>query len=120
MRNSTALYPCGVFGKPLAFGLPMLHDEVTGLIAGGARMSSALWRYLLTLAAIFALFIAFVDLFARDRFPDAGFTYTTVGERQAIVNEVFTGSAAASGGVKAGDRLDAAWFRFEHATGTGS
>lgn len=83
-------------------------------------MSSALWRYLLSLVAIFALFIAFVDLFDRDRFPDVGFTYDTVSDRQAIVNTVFPGSNAASAGVKAGDRVDAIWFRLEHTTGPGA
>ncbi len=83
-------------------------------------MSSALWRYFLTLAAVFALFVAFVDLFDRDRFPDVGFTYDAVSDRQAIVNNVFPGSSAASAGVKAGDRIDAAWFRIENSTGPGA
>lgn len=83
-------------------------------------MSPALWRYLLSLAAIFTLFVAFVDLSDRDRFPDVGFTYTTLTDRQSIVNEVFAGSAAASAGVEAGDRIDAPWFRFEHTTGPGA
>lgn len=83
-------------------------------------MSPTLWRYLLTLAAVFALFVAFVDLFDRDRFPDPGFTYHTVTERQAIVDQVFAGSSADSSGVKTGDGLEAVWFRFEHSTGPGT
>lgn len=83
-------------------------------------MSPAVWRYLLILAGIFTLFVACVDLFDRDRFADVGFTYDTVGDRQAIVNNVYAGSAAASADVKAGDRVDAPWFRFEHSTGPGT
>lgn len=82
-------------------------------------MGQAAWRYLLSLAAVFALFIAFVDLFDRDRFPDMGFTYDTVTDRKAAVNDVFAGSDAWRAGVKAGDRIDAPWFRVENSTGAG-
>lgn len=83
-------------------------------------MSPRLWRYLLTLVAVFSLFVAFVDLFDRNRFPDVGFTYDAITDRQAIVNQVFAQSRAAAAGVKAGDRIDAPWFRLEHSTGPGS
>lgn len=83
-------------------------------------MSLPVWRYLLILSALFALFVAFVDAFDRDRFADVGFTYDTVSDRQAVVNNVFAGSSAAFEGVKAGDRIDATWFRLEHSTGPGT
>ncbi|HZZ66197.1 MAG TPA: hypothetical protein VFE17_11895, partial [Candidatus Baltobacteraceae bacterium] len=82
-------------------------------------MTAPVWRTLLTIAALFALFLAFVDLFDRGRFPNIGFTYDTVSETQAVVREVFDGSTAQRAGVKAGDRVDAPWFRYEHTLGPG-
>lgn len=82
-------------------------------------MTTTAWRYLLSALTLFAIVIAFVDLFDRNRFPDLGFGYDTVSDNAAVVNAVSRGSEAERKGVRVGDRLDAPWFRQEHTLGPG-
>lgn len=74
-------------------------------------MSTPLWRYFLSLCALFALFIAIGDAFDANRFGNIGVLYRPLSEREGIVTAVSPGSQAAEAGVRVGDRISAEWLR---------
>jgi hypothetical protein len=74
-------------------------------------MTAAVWRYLLTAIALFALFVAAGDAFDRNRFGDTGVLFEPLSERSAVVTAVLPHSHAATAGVRPGDRITADWIR---------
>lgn len=83
-------------------------------------MSPAVWRYTLSLITLFALVIAFGDLFDRNRYGSPGITYRTMGEREAVVTDVAPESDAWNAGVRSGHRISAPWIRFNAVLGPGT
>jgi hypothetical protein len=51
-------------------------------------MATAVWRYLLSAIALFALFIAAGDAFDANRFGDTGIAYRTISEDQAGITDL--------------------------------
>ncbi len=80
-------------------------------------MSAAVWRYLLTAIALFALFIAVGDAFDANRFGDTGILLEPGSERTAVVKAVSPLSQAGNFGVRAGDRISADWVHHVNVLG---
>lgn len=76
-------------------------------------MATAVWRYLLSAIALFALFIAVGDAFDANRLGDTGIGYSPTSNDQAVITDVEPSSVAAHIGVRPGDRIRAGWIRFD-------
>lgn len=74
-------------------------------------MTAAVWRYLLSAIAFFALFIAVGDAFDANRFGDIGILLEPQSDRTAVVTAVSPSSHAATAGVRLGDHISADWIR---------
>jgi hypothetical protein len=74
----------------------------------------AVWRYLLSAIALFALFIATGDAFDANRYGDISVAYRTISDDQAIITGVEAGSVAHVRETYAPDEIDAMNYALQH------